>query len=242
MGILDEVKNMKKMGMEEAEISNKLQEKGVTPKAIDDAFNQMQIKKAVSAESQEEGEMKPSIMQNSAPAKDGQPAPIYTPKTQEVDHESQEDFYAPQQSTGAPPAEYAQQDGENYYPQENYANYENEGENYDTNTLIEIAEQVFLENIKKEQKKINSLNEFAALAETKISDHHERIKKMESIMNKLQIAILEKIGSYGKDLNSIKNEMGMMQESFGKMTPSMHEKHSVKHTSHTKKKSSKSKK
>jgi len=34
---------------------------------------------------------------------------------------------------------------------------------------------------------------------------------------------LEKVGSYGKNLDTIKNEMGMMQESFEKMIPSMHE-------------------
>ena len=33
----------------------------------------------------------------------------------------------------------------------------------------------------------------------------------------MQIAILEKVGSYGQNLDSIKKEMSMMQDSFTKM-------------------------
>src|SRR4030042_486210 len=107
-------------------------------------------------------------------------------------------------------------------PQEGYADTEMGGA-YDTDTVIEIAEQVFSESIKKEQKQIESLNEFATLIETKISNDHERIKRLEEIIDKLQAAILEKIGSYSKNIESIKNEMGMMQESFEKMVPALHE-------------------
>ena len=104
------------------------------------------------------------------------------------------------------------------------------GGGYDTDTIIEITEQVFSEKIKKEQKQIESLNEFATLVETRISNYNERIKRIESIIDKLQIAILEKIGSYGKNIESIKNEMGMMQESFEKMVPILHEKSEEKKT------------
>ncbi len=45
----------------------------------------------------------------------------------------------------------------------------------------------------------------------------ERKEKIENIIDKLQIAILEKVGSYGKNLEGIKKEMSMMQDSFSKM-------------------------
>ena len=64
MGILEDIKNMKNQGMQDNEISKKLQEKGASPKAIEDAFNQMRIKKAVSAEYSGEEGMEPSIMKN----------------------------------------------------------------------------------------------------------------------------------------------------------------------------------
>ena len=36
-------------------------------------------------------------------------------------------------------------------------------------------------------------------------------------MDKLQLAILDKVGSYGKNLDIVKKEMQMMQDSFGKV-------------------------
>jgi len=48
----------------------------------------------------------------------------------------------------------------------------------------------------------------------------ERLKKIETTMDKLQIAILEKVGSYGQNLDGIRKEMSMMQDSFSKMVSS----------------------
>jgi len=229
MGILDEINNMKNQGIGEREILDRLQERGVTPRAIEDAFNQIRIKKAVSAEptSGEEG-MEPSIMGTTLnPREMVAPTQLYVPKTQEINH-NQDDFYSPnpapqfnEEVEFSGGGDYNQ---EEYIPQEGYEAQATGG--YDTDTLIEVAEQVFSEKIKKEQKQIASLNEFATLAETRISNNHERIKKMEGIIDRLQAAILDKVGSYGRDLNSIKNEMGMMQESFEKMIPKVHEENS----------------
>jgi hypothetical protein len=222
MGILEDINNMKNQGAQDKDILKKLQDKGASPKAIEDAFNQLRIKKAVSAEATGEDGMEPSIMKAGAPQ-------LYTPKTQEIEHDS-ESFYSPQPTPPLPqqyneepqaPA-YGDYNQEEYTPQEGYVE-QGVGGGSDTDTIIEIAEQVFSEKIKREQKQIESLNEFATLAEAKISNDHERIKRIEEIMDKLQIAILEKIGSYGRNLDSIKNEMGMMQESFEKMVPEVHE-------------------
>ena len=219
MGILEEVNYMKNHGMNEQEISNKLQEKGITPNEIDNAFNQARIKKAVSAE---EDEMERSIVNNESLERE-LPIPsqnFYTPKTQEINnHES---MYAPQPQEMTAPyyEEYSQ---EEYAPQQGYG--EAEAGIYDTDTILEIAEQVFSEKIKKEQKQIESLNEFATLAQTQTSNNHDRLKRIESVMDKLQIAILEKVGSYGKNLETIKKEMEMMEDSFSKILPALHEKH-----------------
>ncbi len=242
MGILDEVTNMQNQGVSERDISKNLQERGFSPKAIEDAFNQVKIKKAVSAEPSQGDAMEPSIMngnQGYSESSAQSSSPLYTPKTQEIGHE-QEAFYSPQPMQAPQQGEYdySQQQTPMYqeydqgeYPMDQGAYDEQAGGTggvYDTDTIIEIAEQVFSEKIKNEQKQIESLIEFASLAETKIKDDHERIKRMESMMDKLQIAILEKIGSYGKNLESVKNEMGMMQESFEKMVPSLHKENSGK--------------
>jgi hypothetical protein len=241
MGILEDINNMKNQGMEEKDISKKLQEKGNSPKAIEDAFNQLKIKNAINAEYTGEEGMEPSIMKDTPKKETLAPVPqLYVPKTQEIEHE-REEFYSPQPSSQNPqyneepqaPQMYGNYNQEEYAAQEGYAEG-GEGGAYDTDTIIEIAEQVFSEKIKKEQKQLQSLNEFATLVETRISNDHERIKRVEEIIDKLQAAILEKIGSYGRNIESIKNEMGMMQESFEKMVPALHENAEEKKSSKTK--------
>ena len=214
MGVLNKVEEMRKEGMEDNQISQRLMEEGSSPKEIQDAFNREKIKSAVSKENSGYGEMPHEKRENSSS--------FYTPKTHEVDGEFNQEMYAPE------PQE------ETYYP-ENY-NPEGYGEEYEqgygesnsTDTMIEIAEQVFSEQIRKIEKKIDNLSEFATLAETKITNNHERLKRIETTFDKLQIAILEKIGSYGKNLDNIKKEMEMMEDSFSKVLPELAKKKSKK--------------
>lgn len=240
MGVLEKIKEMRNQGIPDEDITKKLQEQGISPKAIMDAFNQEQIKNAVSAESSDgENNMNLSIPK---PGQQTQGAGIggqqfYRPRSQEM-NESAQDYYEPYstQSQGMqqPPQQYNypetdQYDQEEYYPQQSYSqDYYSQPQGYSADTQIEIAEQVFSEKIKKIQKQIDSMTEFAKLAETKISNNHERIKRIENTMDKLQISILDKIGDYGKNITGIKNEMQMMQDSFSKMLPELKGKHHKK--------------
>jgi len=215
MGVLDKVMQMQNQGISENDIVKNLQQQGISPKEISDALNQSQIKSAVSNTDNMEN-MQESIMEQSppTPSKSSQ-YPKYSPQTQEI---SQEQYQPPQQYSQTEYAPYEQQ-GQNAYQQEAYTGdqYLPEGTGVDTNTIIEIADQVFTEKIEKIEKKIDNLNEFKTLTKTKVENISERLKKIETIMDKLQIAILEKIGSYGQNLESIKKEMTMMQDSFGKV-------------------------
>ena len=265
MGTLDHITQMKNQGVPENEIINKLQEEGISPKAISDAMDQSKIKDAVSRPVPGE-EMEPSLVGggnqpagNSAKAQDIRGVPndeFYIPqsrpgfqKGQPSTKEYQEGaeqgsaqtydqaegeqggFYQPQpgveqgynQGYGQ---DYTGQTGysEEYYPQEGY------GQDYGsygggTDTMIEIAEQVFSEKIRKIQKQLEDLNEFKTLAETKLTNATTRLKRIEETMDKLQMAILEKVGSYGRGLDSIKKEMSMMQSSFSKTLPVLAAKH-----------------
>jgi len=209
MGVLEEITQMKSQGMPDEEIVKKLQDQGVAPKAINDAFNQAQIKKAISNEG---GGSEESQEFEGFPA--GQPQGqegVYTPKAQEI---SETGMYSPQ----------PQEQQEEYYqgsPQGDVYEYPQTG--VDTNTVIEISEQVFFEKIQKIQKQIEEFSEFKTLTESRVENLSERIKKIESIIDNLQVKILEKIGGYGSNLESIKKEMSMMQNSFGKIAENVAE-------------------
>ncbi|MFH1607559.1 MAG: hypothetical protein ABIA78_00315 [archaeon] len=196
MTTLEQVTQMKNQQIPEDQIINTLRQKGVSPKEINDALGQSKIKNAVADINQEE-EMQPSISQ--APPEPEQPQEeIYSPQIQET----QEEMYAPQ------PQEYSSQ--EIYQPE--YEDYSASSE-----TMIEVAEQVFIEKVKKIQQQTATLTEFKTIAETKIENIGDRLTRIETIIDRLQIEILNKIGSYGDNLENIKKEMTMMQDSFGKV-------------------------
>jgi len=192
MGILDQIMQMRARGMSEEEIINKLKEQRVSPREITDALSQSQIKNAIS---NEEYIPTPSNYEPPPPM----PYAPYSPQTQEM---YEQEYSPPQQD---------------YLPQENYGSYEQPTENAGTETLIEISEQVFEEKTKKIQKQLEDLNEIKVLSQTKMENFSERLKRVESTLDSLQSAILEKVGSYGNTLESIKKEMSMMQDSFGKI-------------------------
>ena len=87
----------------------------------------------------------------------------------------------------------------------------------DADTIMEIADQIFSDKIKNTLKLLDATSEAAIILQTKMENISERVKKIENTIDKLQIAILEKVGSYGSNLESIKKEMSMMQDSFSKM-------------------------
>jgi len=157
-------------------------------------MSQAKIKSAVS---DTEG-MQPSIMKT-APTQGGEE--VYTPQAQESGQES----YAPQE-----------QPQQGYYPQEGFDEYAH-SIGTDTDTMIEVAEQVFSEKMQKIQKHLEKLNEIQTLSQVKINSTAERLKRIETIIDNLQISILDKVGSYGKNLDNIKKEMSMMQNTFKKI-------------------------
>lgn len=202
MGILEEVTNMKDHGMPEEEIINNLREKGISPREIRDAISQLKIKNAISDYELEEKDV----------------------------FANQEDASLPAEQESLPPQpmqnyDYSQQQGyppQGYAPQEGYETYSSAG--IDANTVLEISEQVFSEKIKSFQKEVDSFNEFKSLNQMRIENVNERLKRIETVFDKLQMTILEKIGSYGQNLEFIKKEMNMMQDSFSKIAEPLVEK------------------
>ena len=201
MGILEQVQQLKAQGIDDFGITSSLQQQGFAPNEISNALAQSQVKNAVSAEG--DWEQNPENYSNEN----------YAPQTQEITQEQ----YSPQENLG---------NQQYYYPQEG-ASQAGYGDS-NTDRLIEIAGQVFEEKISKIQKKVDESYETKEIVNTKLDNIDLRLKKVENVMDKLQIAIIEKVGSYGNMLSGIKKEMTMMQDSFGKVVNSIVKKNSKK--------------
>lgn len=242
MGTLEQVTKMREEGMNDEDIIYNLREQGISPKAISDALNQASIKAAVTGirgdtlippqnedyapqefyslpENPQKERYAPEIPEEQ---ESYAPPVTYKPKAAET-----QDYYSPQE-TYAPVAQ------DNYlavpqqsYPQESYAPeqyqdpyaqqaYSGYAPNTSTETLIDIAQQVVAEKTSEIRKRLDELEEFKTLAQTRIDYISERVKRIDLTLDKLQIAILDKVGSYSSTLEGIKKEMSMMQESFSK--------------------------
>jgi len=195
MGVLEEISSMKSQGLSENEIILELREKGTSPKEIQDAISQLKIKNAISDYAEEEK----NIFKEQGE--------ILPPKAQEF--QEQEPYPQPSQNYNSSPQGYSPDEA--YAPQQGYSG------GMDANVLIEISEQVFSEKIKPIQKDLDTLNESKVMNQIRLENLNDRLKRMETMFDKLQITILEKIGSYGQNLDSIKKEMEMVQNSFTKI-------------------------
>ena len=225
MSVLDQVMNLKTQGLSDSEISRRLQESGVSPGDIMDALSRAQIKSAVSDMGTGTDAMEPSILGSEEeperlplegleggmpsdeelkpPQPSGYPMQIGMPMrlTKEVSG-AETETYAPEE-VYSPQPQYLlpNQPQPGNYESAQYAQYSPSMAG-DTDTIIEVAEQVFFEKNKPIQKKVDEFNEFRALVQTKVDNISDRLRRMEMIIDKLQASVLERIGSYGQGLET----------------------------------------
>lgn len=205
MGTLDQVTQMRQKNMSDQEIISELRKQNISPREINDALNHAQIKNAVSDVRGDDEAPVPQDQQQQYGDYDQQAqdqggydqGQVYTPQPQQQ-------AYYPQQQQGY--QDYGQQQG--YYPPQQTAT--------NTDTIVEVSEQVFDEKISGISKKVDSIDEFKVLTQARMEHLNERLKRIETIIDRLQASILEKVGSYGSNLDSIKKEMSMMQDTFSK--------------------------
>ena len=217
MAALEKIMQLKKEGLNNQEIISKLTNEGVSPMEINDALNQSKIKEAVGS-GQQGQDMVPSIMEAPEAPKEEPQEDTYTPAPQAPSEQSE---YTTSPQIQYQPSFGAQEQGyipqtqpEQDYYEEGYAPG---GYAQSSDTMIEIAEQVFSEKIKKIEKQMKELSEFKTIYSTKIDNINERLKRMEKYFDKMQLEILEKVGAYGKGLDTIKKEMNMIEDSFSKV-------------------------
>jgi len=235
MGVLEQIMQMRNQGMGNEEIATSLREQGISPKAITDAINQAEIKNAVS-DAGEEVQIPYNAGENQG-YPDQIPMPNLpnqaSPQQEMQEQQTPPDVYEPQ----APQAQEQYYQGAQTYGDYGY----DTSMGINTDTIIEVSEQVFSEKISEIRKQLDDMKEFKTLTQTRLDSALERLKRMEKVMDQLQISILKKIGSYGENLESIKKEMSMMQDSFGKIVGPISQRKLKKSKTSSKRKTSKKK-
>jgi hypothetical protein len=90
-----------------------------------------------------------------------------------------------------------------------------------TDTLTEISEQVVTEKLAPLRKEIEKIIDLKTSLESKMEFLDERLKRMEKIIDRLQLSILQKVGDYMTNIEDIKKELIETQKSFKSLVPSL---------------------
>jgi len=227
MATLDRVIEMKKRGMKDAEISTQLQNEGISPAEINDSLNQAQIKDAVSPQNigqQNTGEIRGQTQEISQ-QQNNQTAQMQQSIMQPVS-EQQPQLAIPEQPQQGiqqqyPSPEQTQQEYQGYYPETPQAYpqeaYYQQPAGLDTDTISEIAEQVVQEKFADFEKKTGDLVSFKNEIKGKVSDIDERLKKIENSIDKLQQAIIGKIGEFGETTQAIHKDLDALHNTTSKL-------------------------
>lgn len=210
MGTLEEIKRMQNEGQSEQDIIQALRLRGISPNEIATALTQSKIRDAVSSNSEplysepiaseNSEEMQPSIM--------SQPSQSYSGGA--VEDKSYSQYSAPQYSLPQYPAQQYDE-----YPQaqtQQYPSYQPTGISPDT--ITEIAEQVIQERLADTRERLKQLASFKNATEAKMDYLDERLKRIEKIIDRLQLSILQKVGEYSTSSQDIKKELVETQKSF----------------------------
>lgn len=217
--LTERIRQLQAQGYSNSEIINFFQEQGISPREINDAMARTQVKKAVAEDddipqprgvpysTQEMGEdmegMQPSMVDQPEAPERAAPMP-----SEEAPAPGQAQ-YAPEQATTLETGQmpyYEQYPGQEYqYPAAN------------ADIISEITEQIISEKVKNIKSNMNSLIESSTLLATKVEKIDDRLKKIESIIDQLQMSLLRKANQQQQNVEDIKTEMQGMQQGFSKI-------------------------
>ena len=231
MSMIDDIRRMKSAGQTDQAIVNSLSQQGVSDREISEAISQADIKQAVSGARQQN----PGMTQQLNDSEQGMyETPMYQGEqslVQQRGYEGMEPSMAAGEQVGGYqdygatggvyPAEPAVQGyGEPAVEQQysnygaGYPEYQQYQEGMSSDVITEIAEQVVSERMAQMRESLERTLDFRTVAEARIEGLNERLRRLEKIIDTLQLSILEKVGEYVGDVKHLKDELIETQKSF----------------------------
>jgi len=197
MAILSDIQQLQKEGRSDEEIISILQAKGISPREISEAIAQSKVKEAVVG----------NIPETMAPIP-ASPSPQPEPYPQQEQY-SQQYESSPQMEQPSPQAEQYQQ----YPQQEAYPQYAPQPQ-LSTDIIAEVADQIVSEKLAPIKTQLEKVLDLKSTVESKVEYLDERLKRIEKIIDRLQLSILQKVGDYLTNVEDIKKEIIEMQKTF----------------------------
>ena len=216
MALLNDIKKMQAEGRTEQEIIAAFKQQGISAREIVEAISQSKIKEAVSGAPETplpyETAPQPDIQQEALMPSTGADV---IPQAQEAQPSQMPQEFVPSQPM---PEEQAAQPAQAAYPE--YQQYPAQGA-ISPDTITEISEQVVSEKLSPLRKDIEKVIDFKTTAESKISYIDERLQRIEKIIDRLNLSIMQKVGDYMTNIDDIKKELVETQKSFKSLVPTL---------------------
>ena len=204
MSLIKQIEDMKNSGKSDSQIVTDLRNQGYMPKDIEDSLAQFQVKAAVSNEYSMDPSMQQSIL-SQAPSPS---VPVPSPNS---------NFQVPSPVNNQ---EYSTNSyGAQQYDSPSYSDDSSQyySQNANSETISEVAEQIFDQKIGKIKNELSKVDDFKSETDNKINLLKDRIKRIEGIIDTLQDSIIRKIGEYGQNIQDLGSDLKMTQDSFSKV-------------------------
>jgi len=222
MALLNDIKRMQSEGKTEQEIITAMKQQGVSPREITEALTQSKIKEAVVGEEvpQQSMQMQQEALMPMPETEAAQQARAQAQEMQPAQTMAQE--FAPAQPMPMEPSMQYQyppaQQPQAAYPE--YQQYPQAG-GISPDTITEISEQVVSEKLSPLRKDIEKVLDLKTTVEAKMEYLDDRLKRIEKIIDRLNLSIMQKVGDYMANIDDIKKEIIETQKSFKAIAPSL---------------------
>lgn len=257
MAVIDTISQMKNQGVPTGKIIQSLKEQGYSPKEINEALSQSEIKTALTTASTKYGNNLPTppnaldgssnqqqedyftmpqsgfedMQQSMELAQPRQENEQATAQKTQSDYSQQQvpQEYTTQQEY-APQTEYAQSQEftqpQGFSQQQEYAPYApkeypypeyTQPQGIDVETITDIATQIAEEKLEAIKKEVMNFAKFRRHKEEQMNGIEQRLDKIETRLEELQMSIIRKVGEYGENIQQIADELKATQHSFSKV-------------------------
>jgi hypothetical protein len=104
------------------------------------------------------------------------------------------------------------------YAQGDYQPYQ---EAISSDIVTEVAEQVVSERLAVLQERLEKAIDFRTTADARLVALEDRLVRIEQIMDRLQLSLLQRMGEYVQDVRDVKQELQETQKSFKAIVPGL---------------------
>ena len=226
--LIDQITQMKSRGLPTGQIIQSLRQQGLSPKEINEALSQSEIKSEIKSQNIFPGNpslnmQQPNMNSNSENSSFEQNSISEMEPSigQQLEYNQETESMEEYQ----PPVE-KMQDYSQYqqYPQnESYPEYQ-QSSSSDIETINDICSQIIDEKIKNFKKEFEQFSTFKKESHNKLEELDKRLIRIEDTIEELKISIIRKVGEYGADIKNISEELRETQNSFSKIINPLREK------------------